>query len=92
MAGVINPLMYKSLLTVSHDLNDISDGIYHTANMDNPANVPSGTYNNIIIQITNNTRQDKIQLMYSINSQKWLTRCKSSGSEWISWKKFALED
>lgn len=89
-ASMGNPISYKKLLTTSDDLNSISDGIYWTANQNNPLNIPpEELYNNIIVQLSNITRGDGIQLLFSSNDQSCWVRFKNF-SGWQSWKSITL--
>ena len=90
MAGMMgNPLCYIRLLTNSDNLDDIGNGVYWTVNLDNPSNSPTDTYNNIIIQIRNNARGDKLQLLFSMNTHKLYFRAAAGGSSWFEWKAIA---
>ena len=51
-AGLMGyPLGRKGVLTTEDNLDNILDGIYWSTNTNVPENNPSGTYNNIYIQI-----------------------------------------
>ena len=90
MAGIIgNPIGYKRLLTSVDDLNNIEDGMYWTANTDNPKNSPSATYNNLIEQKRNIGRGDIFQIIYNANDAKILFRLKPASGQWLEWKTLA---
>lgn len=58
-------LKTRAILKSTDDLNSISDGVFYTANTDNPQNMPPiAAYNNLIIQITS-LRADAFQIVMS---------------------------
>ena len=93
-AGLMGyPLGRKGVLTTEDNLDNILDGIYWSTNTNVPENNPSGTYNNIYIQISNTyNRNDRFQIMFSANNGTALFRFGqlSAGNNWSSWRAFSF--
>lgn len=81
-----NPIVYRGLIDDTHDLNNINDGIYYTNSTYNPTNTPIGEYNNIIFQLSNPQRGDKVQILFGCNSTKILLRFFNYTGKWLDWR------
>lgn len=84
MAGMIRPFMFRGLIGKSDNLNNLGDGIYSTIDENIPSNSPDGSYNSVIIQVSNLFRDDKYQIVFQGNNRKIYIRSKFAGY-WNSW-------